>query len=295
MAAGAGTLPHGLPLRVFTGLAVASVATLLVAVIWLAEPGPPAVEHDPGDVVRVGVVEGQSVPGYLTSSRGELDAMVRSPGVTDTWALVSLSGYLPPDRLMPVFGGVAVAQVYARAPLRESSQVERISVYRMPDDVVAGMLHAAVRRDQERADYQQLSNGLVGGGANETRLRQAYASAARLAADEADAYRARCSCVFAAVVRAAPATLTAIAGRDGVRAVDPAPEVRALDHAEFRPPLPEQPVTPQAAAPAPVQTVRTGASAVAPSVSTPLPSSSGTRARSASVPSASAVPLTHRP
>jgi hypothetical protein len=277
MAAGVGVLPRGFPSRVLTGLAVASAATLLVAVIWLAEPDPPAADIA-ADVVRVGVVDGQSVPGYLDSSRGELAAMARAPANTDTWALVSLRTYLAPEKLMPVFGGIAVAQVYARAPVRGArTQVERIPVYRMPDDVVTGMLDAAVRRDQERADYQQLSHDLAGKGTSRDRLREAYDAAARTAADEATAYRARCSCVFAAVVRAAPATLTAIAGRDGVRSVDPAPEVRRLDRAEFRPPLPEQPATPQAGTPQAAGPTPPTPSAVAPSVSTPLPSSPGTR------------------
>ncbi|MBM0239561.1 hypothetical protein JNW88_24810, partial [Micromonospora sp. ATA32] len=37
-----------------------------------------------------------------------------------------------------------------------------------------------------------------------------------------------------------PAVLRRVAARAGVRAVDPAPEVRRLDRAVFTPPLPEQ-------------------------------------------------------
>jgi hypothetical protein len=214
MGAGAGTLSRGLPLRLATGLLLASVATVLVASIWTADRGP---EPDSGtgpDLIRVGVVEGQSVPGYLRSSQGELAALLRgSAPATPTWALVSLNAYFPPDRLMSVLGGVAVAQVYARAQVPGTiTQVVRIPVYRMPDDVVNGMLSAAAGRDRERADYQQLGAELRGGGEDELRLRRAYESAERTAADEAAAYRARCSCVFAAVVRAAPIALEGIAG-----------------------------------------------------------------------------------
>jgi hypothetical protein len=268
MAAGAGVWPHGLPLRLITGVAVACAATLLTALIWLAEPGP-APEPEPIDVVRVGVVEGQSVPGYLNSTHGELTALAHAPGTTDTWALVTLRSYLAPDPLAALLTGVAVAQVYARAPLGEAqTEVVRIPAYRLPDDVVAGMLGAAARRDQERADYRRLS----GRTENDVRLRRAYDTAARLAGDEASAFRARCSCVFAAVVRAPPAMLTAVADRAGVRAVDPAPEVRRLDRAEFRPPLPEQRTT----------VPPSGGQTVAPPVSAPLPSSLGARATSAS-------------
>jgi hypothetical protein len=275
MAAGAGVLPRGLPLRLLTGVAVAAVATLLVAVIWLAEPDPVVTDPGPDDVVRVGLVDGQSIPGYLNSSHGELVAMARTPGTTATWALVTLQSYLPPDRLTPLLSGVAVAQVYARAPLDGAqTRVVRIPAYRIPDDVVAGMLDAAARSDQERADYRQLSLELRGTGENEIRLRRAYDTAARVAGDEASAYRARCSCVFAAVVRAAPSALSAVADRAGVRAVDPAPEVRRLDRAEFRPPSPEQRTTMPSEPP--------GAPTVAPASSAPLPSSLGAGVISAS-------------
>jgi hypothetical protein len=263
MAAGAGVLPRGLPPRLMTGVAVACAATLLAVVIWLAEPDP-APESDPIDVVRVGVVDGQSVPGYLNSSHGELTALARAPGTTDTWALVTLRSYLAPDPLAALLSGVAVAQVYARAPLDGAqTQVVRIPVYRFPGDVVAGMLDEAVRRDQERADYQQLS----GRTNNNLRLRRAYDTAARVAGDEASAFRAHCACVFAAVVRATPAVLTAVADRAGVLAVDPAPEVQRLDRAEFRPPLPSTPP---------------GAQTVAPAVAAPIPSSLRARVTSAS-------------
>jgi hypothetical protein len=206
-------------------------------------------------------------------------ALMRTAGTAPNapvWALVTLDAYLPPARLSAVLGGVAVAQVYARAPLTGAlTQVVRIPVYRVPDDVIAGMLGAAAGRDRERADYQQLGGEVVGSDVEQTRLRRAYESAARTAADEANAYRARCSCVFAAVVRAAPAALEGLARHAEVRAVDPAPEVRRLDRTEFRPPLPEQQATvPEdpriATTPAPP-----AASPVAPGTSTPLPSSTG--------------------
>jgi hypothetical protein len=263
--------------RITAGLALASAATLLAALIWLAEPDP-AVDPGPGpaDPVRVGVLDGQSVPGYLDASRGELSALAHTAGAGDTWALVTLRSYLAPDRLPPILGGVAVAQVYARAPLGGMpTAVVRIPAYRLPDDVVAGMLATADRRDQERAGFERLSRRLSGTGPNEIRLRRAYDDAARAAGDEATAYRAHCSCVFAAVVHATPAVLAAVAGRTGVRVVDPAPEVGRLDRAEFRPPLPDGP-------PSATRSTLTGAARVAPATPTPVPSSLGASVTSAS-------------
>ncbi|MGA5300688.1 hypothetical protein ACPCHT_12205 [Nucisporomicrobium flavum] len=265
--------------RLLTGLALAGAAAMLITVVTITDRGP-GVDNPPGDVVRVGVVEGQPVPAYLRSSRGELAALLPSSGspvAGETWALVSLAAYYPPDRLPGVLDGAAVAQVYARAPLPDvRTQVVKISVYRMPQDVVSGMLDAALARDQEQADYRKLGGELKGDGVNEVRLRRAYDTAARTAAAEAAAYRSQCACVFAAVVRAAPVALNRLAERPEVRVVDPAPEVRRLDRTEFRPVLPETPDHP-----GPVPRSSPGRP-VAPETLTPLPSSTGASVTSAS-------------
>ena len=268
--------------RIATGLALASAASLLAVIIWSADRGrvPEAAPPAP-DVVRVGVVEGQSVPGYLRSSRGELGAL---PSAGPTWALVTLTGYVPPGQLPSVLSGSTVAQVFARAPVPET-RVVQIPAYRVPDDVVAGMLATAGAREQEEADYGRLSRKLDGAGSDKSRLRQAYAEAASTAAAEAQAYRKHCACVFAAVVQADPAALRGIAGRAEVRAVDPAPEVRRLDRVEFLPPLPEQRDSPRTAiTPAPA-----GTSTVVSATPTPVPSSLGATVTSAS-PQQPAVP-----
>ena len=182
-----------------------------------------------------------------------------------------------------------MAQVYARVPLPGvRTQVVRIPAVRIPGDVAAGMLDAALGRDQEQAEYLQLGRRLRGDPAGDERARQAYATAARTAGAEAAAYRTFCACVFAAVVHAAPAGLAGIAGRAGVRSVDPAPEVHRLDRAEFRPPLPEQvgtvPAEPSASA------VPTGSSGIAPGTSAPIMSSLGVAVTSASPAGADRVP-----
>jgi hypothetical protein len=270
-------------LRIATGLAVAAAGALLVTVIWTAGPDPETAGA-PADVVRVGVVEGQSVPGYLAASRGELAALLHPPATTtETWALVSLSAYVRPGALAAVLSGAVAAEVYARVPLGPAeTPVLRIPAYKLPDDVVAGMLGAAISRERERADYAQLARQATGQDPAAARLRRAYADSAAIAAVEAAAYRDQCACVFAAVVRAAPAVLDQIAGRRPVRVVDPAPEVQDLAETEFRPPLPEQrttvPVeTRSATSPAP-----SDAGPVAPSALAPLPSSLGDVVTSAS-------------
>ena len=263
-------------LRVSIAVAAVAVVTLLLAVIWTAQrnSGVPT-PGDSGDLVEVGVVQGQSVPSYLQAARRELAALTdpSAPPSGDTWALVSLDAYVPPGRLPALLAGAGVAQVYARVPLPAvQTQVVRIPVYRLPQDVTAGMAAAALQRDQEQAAYVQLSGQLEGDGPNEERARRAYGAAAATAGAEANAYRAGCACVFAAVVRAAPAGLQQIADRPGVRVVDPAPEVHSLDNTEFRAPLPEQSGTvpdepTQTPTPVPTGTAGIASPAVAPLVS----------------------------
>jgi hypothetical protein len=223
---------------VVAGLAVAAAPVLLLGVIWMARQAadPPGAEA--GEIVRVGVVQGQSVSAYLSAAHDGLAAL---PPGEPVWALVSLDEYVAPGRLPELLGGAAVAQVYARVPLAGSrTQVVRLTAGARPADVEAGLAEAADERDQERAQYLRLAEAVRGSGTAQDRARKAYVEAADLAGGEALSYRAGCACVFAAVVRADVAGLTGVAGRSGVRAVDPAPEVRSLDRADFRAPLPEQ-------------------------------------------------------
>jgi hypothetical protein len=165
-------------------------------------------------------------------------------GPAEVYALVSLRAYLAPDRLTPVLGGVAVAEVYTRVPLdKAQTQIVRIPAYRIPDDVVAGMLQVAARKDADADELLQLAAKLSEVNAAEGQLRTSYLDGATLASAEAAAYRDACTCVYAAVVRASAAALEQIAARPEVRAVDPAPEVLRLDQAVFLAPLPEQPET----------------------------------------------------
>jgi hypothetical protein len=222
-------------------LALTGGAVVLLAAV-VTGGRPPAGDETVGEVVRVGVAQGQSIPEYLDTTAGELAALATgSAPAAQTYALVMLSAYLAPDRVAPVVAGLAVSAVYARVPLPETqTEIVRIDAFRVPEDVVAGMDQVALRKDGEALDYRDLGAKLTGGGPQEQDLREVYDSGARVAEAEAEAYRRECSCVYAVVVRASPAQLARLAGRSEVRGVDPAPEVRRLDRAVFLPPLPEQ-------------------------------------------------------
>ncbi|MEO3747339.1 hypothetical protein [Plantactinospora sp. B5E13] len=235
--------PLRLRLRLLTSVALLCSVAVLVTAVWAADR-PPAIDPTLGDVTRVGVVQGESIPGYVAASRGELAALIAAPpagAAPRPYALVTLAAYLAPDRLPPVLAGVEISEVYARLWRPGSqTQIVRIPALRLPDDVTAGMLEVAERKDQEVRDYQERSAAVVGDSPDAQELRRFYDSGARVASDEAIAYRSGCSCVYAAVVRGEPAALGRVAARAGVRAVDPAPEVRRLDRTVFTPPLPEQ-------------------------------------------------------
>lgn len=230
--------------RLLTGAAVLSATVLVITAHRAGERGT-AGDPTVGAVVRVGVRDGDSIPDYLSANRRELASLAAvvpsGPPVPDPYALVTFASYRTPDQLAPTLDGVTVAAVYARVPTpRVQTQIVRIPAIRVPADVAAGMVDAATRKEREAADYRRLSAALAGDGAEERRRRELYDSGAAVAAAEATAYRQRCGCVHAAVVRAPAAALNRIATRPEVRTVDPAPEVRRLDRAVFLPPLPEQ-------------------------------------------------------
>ncbi|MFC3500421.1 hypothetical protein ACFOOK_05495 [Micromonospora krabiensis] len=223
--------------RLLSSTALLSVAAVLLTAVWATSRDRSVGDPTVGEVTRVGVVDGDSVPGYLRAAAADLAALPSAEPRGGTYALVSLDTYLPPQRLTAVLGDVSVSEVFGRVPLPgRQTEIVRIPALRVPDDVTAGMAELAARKDREAADYRARAAESVG----DSDLRQVYASNAEVAAAEADAYRSGCACLYAAVVRAEPTALRVVAERGEVRAVDPAPEVRRLDRTVFTPPLPEQ-------------------------------------------------------
>ncbi|MEW2591664.1 hypothetical protein AB0893_14725 [Micromonospora aurantiaca] len=213
---------------------VALACALVVLVVAVAQRRDrPVSDRTVGEVTRVGVTDGASIPAYLRAAGDEL-ARLDAP---DGYALVSFDGYLTPARAAAALDGTRVSAVVARVPLPgRQTEIVRIAALRLPQDVVAGMAGVATRKDREAADYRSRAAATTA----DPELRRVYDSGAEVAAREAEAYRTGCACVYAAVVSAAPDALRALTARSGVRVVDPAPEVRRLDRTVFTPPLPEQ-------------------------------------------------------
>lgn len=222
-----------------TAMLLSCLAVLFTAV-W-ASGGTPAGNRGVDEVTRVGVAAGESIPGYMQDATADLAALPAAaspPSGDGTFALVSLSTYLTPQRAAVVLDDVPVAAVIGRVPMPErQTEVVRITTPGLPDDVVAAMTDLAARKDREAGDYRARAATVSPGRPEQ---RELYLSAAHMAAAEATAYRGGCACVYAAVVRAEPVALRRVASQPDVRVVDPAPEVRRLDRTVFTPPLPEQ-------------------------------------------------------
>ncbi|WFF06265.1 hypothetical protein O7622_24920 [Micromonospora sp. WMMD1076] len=212
---------------------VALACALVVLVVAVAQRRDrPVSDRTVGEVTRVGVTDGVSIPAYLRAAGDEL-ARLDAP---DGYALVSFDGYLTPARAAAALDGTRVSAVVARVPLPgRQTEIVRIAALTLPRDVVAGMAGVATRKDREVADYRSRAAATA-----DPELRRVYDSGAEVAAREAEAYRTGCACVYAAVVSARPDALRALAGRPGVLVVDPAPEVTRPDRTVFTPPLPEQ-------------------------------------------------------
>ncbi|MER5702892.1 hypothetical protein ABT023_13240 [Micromonospora sp. NPDC002296] len=234
----AGRAPAGVARRprLLTSAALLAVAAVLLTAGWASRQDRPAGDRTVGEVTRVGIASGDPIPGYLRAAAAELAALPAAGSPAGTYALVSFSAYVAPGGLAAPLDGVSVAEVVARAPLPgRQSEIVRLPVGSLPQDVTAGMAGVAARKDREAADQRARAAG-----AADPELRRRYETGAQVAADEAAAYRAGCACVYAAVVRGVPEALRALAGRPRVRSVEPAPELRRLDRTVVTPPLPEQ-------------------------------------------------------
>jgi hypothetical protein len=231
---------HGVaPLALAALVGIVAVAILLSTRTGGSAPGGGV------SAVRVGVRDGDSVPAYVAAQRVELAQLVAQAPTTAVYALVAFDRYLNPSQVADLAGtgagtgsgtvdAVATIAAYARAqvPGRQTELV-RLPANRVPDDLVAGMAEVADRKAQQAAAYTAEAG-------QDPASRTLDESIAAVASQEAADYRATCACVYALLVRAAPAALASLATRTGVRVVDAAPELRDPAYGVFVAPLPEQ-------------------------------------------------------
>jgi len=223
---------RGVPGGFLTGGAVVIGMALSVFAVYVVSPSP---DDQVGAVARVGVSEGDALPVYVAQSRAVLLSLPDGP---DRYALVSFTAYLAPDRLAPVVAPVMVSSVFTHVPLPGvQTDLLRLGAYQIPQDVVAAMDLTAQNEDASAANFTRMQRLAAG---HDDATAQVYAASALVTSEEATAYRQHCSCVYAAVVRGAPAALRSLLGRGEVRVVDLVPAPTRLDRTVFLPPLPEE-------------------------------------------------------
>jgi hypothetical protein len=221
---------------VVLGLAVVSV------IVVQSGNSPPL--DTPDQSVRVGVSDGDWIPGYLGASRERLARLTLAAPDVPVYALVSLSTYLTPDQVATLVrtavattggdssGQLTTVSAKARAQIPgRQTEVVTLSANRVPDDLVATMAIVATRKEADAARYDARAGGVAG---------SSDAISAGVAREEAQQYRQKCACIYALVVRGVPAALTRLADQPQTRVVDPAPQVTNPSVTAFVAPLPEQ-------------------------------------------------------
>jgi hypothetical protein len=226
-------------------LAVAGVVLgLAVVSVIVAESG----RSHPLDIAdrsaRVGVSDGDWIPGYLDASRERLARLALAAPDVPVYALVSLSRYLTPDQVAALVrttvattagdssGQLTTVSAKARAQIPgRQTELVTLPANRVPDDLVAAMAIVATQKDAEAARYDARAGGAAG---------SPDAISAQIDREEAQQYRQKCACIYALVVRGVPAALSRMADQPETRAVDPAPQVVNPSATTFAAPLPEQ-------------------------------------------------------
>lgn len=227
---------------VITGRALEAIGRLLVlglvvlivvgAVTTMLRGADPSGSHAPGPgpgpgnapagpvepTVTVGPAVGESPATYAAEAAAKLDGLTRAAPDADLYAVVSLAGYRTPDEMLQIFTAYRTLEVFFGVP---------------PD----GAVMAATVRDPV-ADLTAAFDSEAD--AADTRAHSATDPAeAEHARQEATALRARCGCLFGAVVRAPAARLVDLGHIEGVRVVDPAPPGISPETVRFLPLQPD--------------------------------------------------------
>jgi len=140
--------------------------------------------------------------------------------------------------------GIGPVRALSRLALKEqATDVVDVSVRVLPGELTAAFTAESGRRRADATELRQLAGSIEGSSPDETACKAYYSAAAATAQAEADAYSSGCACVYALVVTGKLPALAALAGRPGIRVVDPAPRGVAASVVVFVGLLPEQTAT----------------------------------------------------
>jgi hypothetical protein len=226
------------PLTLAAGLLALAVAA---TVAWRL--GEPKSEPGSGPHYRVGVAAGIEIDKYVADSRSQLQRLAVGARAADpVYALVSFSSYLNADSVATLAAAAGPQLVtiaaYARLPLpRLQTEIIRLAAQRLPADLRASLARVAEQATTDSLRYAERARGQ-----EKADVRKVLEDNAAIDAAEAAAFgNPACVCIFALVVQGPPAVLNRLAAQDGVRVVDPAPEVTMItSNTTFVALLPEQ-------------------------------------------------------
>lgn len=216
--------------------AVACAALTVVAVYTATRPATVTPELAG---IHVGVSTGTNIPEYISTTRTNLDraiAAARPGDATVRYALVSFRRNETPAQLGPLLVNVEAAEVFLRA---KPAGVFVTQVRLIPDDIVKAMTAHAGELSGDADDLQTQIQQL-GQTPDETALKNTYSDLVMADIAEMKLYASACPCAFGAVVHGSLSALKALAGEEGVRAVDLVPLRPDVSRDTFMPPVPEQ-------------------------------------------------------
>lgn len=240
---------------------VPQLGVLLVAAVFLAGTGAALALSGPEQVrerevaereaelpMSLGPAVGADIDAHLAAARERAVDLSRTEPDAQYLALVSLNKGLTPRETGELLqeSDLQVRRAYLRAPV--PGEPEEI-VFETPRDIVTGLeqifSEIAARKANEQQELLGTARTIEPGTPEEEEFRRVYEADARLAGQEAAAYRTGCACVFALVVEASAAELAELPALPVVRGVELAPRGATLSSLDIRPLAPtEQGVVP---------------------------------------------------
>jgi hypothetical protein len=230
---------------------VPQLGVLLVAAVFLAGTGAALALSGPEQVRErqlaeqeaelpptLGPAVGADIDAHFAAARERAVSLSRSDPDQDHLALVSLNKGLTPEETGVLLqeSGLEVRRAYLRAPVPgDPEEIE----FQTPSDIVTGLEQVfseiAARKAKEQQDLLGTARTITSGTPAEVEFRELYESDARLAGQEAAAFRTPCACVFALVVEARAAELAELPALPVVRGVEVAPRGAELSRLEVDP------------------------------------------------------------
>ena len=227
------------------GLAVIAAVFLAGAGVALARsgdtgpPSPRAVQVEQESRV-LGPQVGADVEEYLDATQARAARLSRERPEALHVALVSLDEYGRPEEVRALLQGLEVQRAFLRVPATEADEVLSADVQDLVGDLRLLYASTATRKAEDQEEFLRLARSIDPEYAEQEQFEEFYERAARVAGQEATAYRTGCACLFAVVVRGTADALAELQALQGVRAVELAPRGVSLEELRVRPLAPEQ-------------------------------------------------------